>query len=187
MCVDPTGTFWWIIPIIVIPMLLSGCNQSTSDYGAASEYAPTDSTEFNCYAYALGETEWRDVGGNGYIPDSLDVDEIAEMVVEDVTELGRSIRIIESHDAPIARNEYRIALRTSATDYHFMKQHSDGSWSHKPSICKSRLIEGTNPSVVSWDVPTYDTMLWAFTGRVEETGYIENYYNSKTIYFAVTR
>ena len=37
---------------------LSGCSaQSTSDVGAASAYSPSNSTDYNCYAYALGETQ----------------------------------------------------------------------------------------------------------------------------------
>ena len=48
--------------LVACTLLLSGCAAKT-DYGAASPYKPTTSIEYNCYAYALGETEWKFVGG----------------------------------------------------------------------------------------------------------------------------
>ena len=98
------------------------------------------------------------------------------MVLDDAKADGRSMRIIDSYDSPINPNEYRIALRSGEADYHFMLQHSDGSWSHKPSSLPSRLIAGDNPSEIAWDG-------YAKTGRV----ICNNYYNSKTVYFAVTK
>ena len=80
-----------------------------------------------------------------------------------------------------------IALRTGKADYHFMLQHDDGTWSHKPGMAGTRLINGNNPSVVSWDMPIYHRGLYNVFGIVSEIGAIENYYDSDTIYFAVTR
>ena len=51
----------------------------------------------------------------------------------------------------------------------------------------TRLINGNNPSVVSWDMPIYHRGLYNVFGIVSEIGAIENYYDSDTIYFAVTR
>lgn len=68
-----------------------------------------------------------------------------------------------------------------------MVQHNDGTWSHKPGFCGTRLINGANPSVVSWDAPQINSFhLYAF-GIVREIGAISNYYDSKTVYFAVTK
>ena len=156
-------------------LLLSGCAAKT-DYGAASTYKPTTSTKYNCYAYALGETEWKYVGGSPDAVQDFSVANVAQMVLDDAKADGRSMRIIDSYDSPINPNEYRIALRTGEADYHFMLQHSDGSWSHKPSSLPSRLIAGDNPSEIAWDG-------YAKTGRV----ICNNYYNSKTVYFAVTK
>ena len=156
-------------------LLLSGCAAKT-DYGAASTYKPTTSTKYNCYAYALGETEWKYVGGSPDAVQDFSVENVAQMVLDDAKADGRSMRIIDSYDSPINPNEYRIALRTGEADYHFMLQHSDGSWSHKPSSLPSRLIAGDNPSEIAWDG-------YAKTGRV----ICNNYYNSKTVYFAVTK
>lgn len=184
--VDPEGKSWIAVLVVVAicALVLTGCDDSE---GAATPYAPSDSTNYNCYAYALGEDEWKHVGGYEGAVDDYDVNHVADMVLEDVRKDGRSIRIIDSHDSPIEKNEYRIALRTGESDYHFMVQHSDGSWSHKPGICKTRLIDGNNPSVVSWDAPQIDLYAWVYFGIVIEIGYEPNYYDSETIYFAVSR
>ncbi len=155
----------------------------TSGTGSASEYVPSSSENYNCYAYALGETEWMYVGGSPNAVSSFDVDNVASMVMKDVKELGYSIRPIDSYDSLIFSDEYRIALRTGEEDYHFMKQHNDGSWSHKPSFCPTRQITGSNPSVVSWDVPQ---VIYQY-GILMEVGYIYNYYDSHTLYFAVSK
>ena len=109
------------------------------------------------------------------------------MVLLDAKKDGKSMRIIDSYDSPIESNEYRIALRTSKEDYHFMVQHNDGSWSHKPGFCSTRLIDGANPSVISWDAPRVDTVLLYKFGIVKEIGSVPNYYDSRTIYFAVSK
>jgi hypothetical protein len=77
-------------------------------------------------------------------------------------------------------------MRTGDKDYHFMVQHNDGSWSHKPGPCSTRLIDGANPSVISWDAPQISGFLLLF-GVVEEVGVVPNYYDSRTIYFAVSK
>ena len=161
--------------LVACTLLLSGCAAKT-DYGAASPYKPTTSIEYNCYAYALGETEWKFVGGREGAVQDFSVGNVAQMVLDDAKADGRAMRIIDSYDSPINANEYRIALRTGDADYHFMLQHSDGSWSHKPSFLPSRLIAGDNPSEIAWDG-------FAATGEV----ICNNYYNSKTVYFAVTK
>ena len=156
-----------------------------SEIGAASPYIPSKSRDFNCYAYVLGEEHWKNVGGSSNAIDDYDVDKVAEMVLADAQRDGRKIRIIDSYDSPIESYEYRIALRTGVNDYHFMMQHCDGTWSHKPGFCKTRLIYDANPSVASWDAPKISE-LWALLGVIKETDFEPNYYDSKTIYFAVS-
>lgn len=69
------------------------------------------------------------------------VSEIAKQVINDLRQLGRKGRIINSWDSKIKSNEYRIAVRITLNnmvkcigqyDYHFMVQHNDGRWSLKP-------------------------------------------------------
>ena len=123
----------------------------TSGTGSASEYVPSSSKDYNCYAYALGETEWMYVGGSPNAVNNFNVDIVASMVMEDVRKLGFSIRPIDSYDSLIFSDEYRIALRTANNDYHFMLQHNDGTWSHKPSVCPTRPI--ICPALISNDTP----------------------------------
>ena len=54
-------------------------------------------------------------------------------------------------------------------------------------MCSTRLINGDNPSVISWDLPKIDIYSLYVYGVIRETGYVENYYDSRTIYFAVTK
>lgn len=155
--------------------------------GTASLYIFSNSKNFNCYAYALNETQWRNVGGPNFRPSSLDVDYIAEQVLKDVEELGRTIRIIDSYDSPIYSNEYRIALRTGSSDYHFMLQLNNGTWAHKPASFPTRIEDGYNPTLFSWNKPLHNENILQETGKLVEVGYTENYYNSKTIYFSISK
>ena len=188
---DPSGQFWitaLLVTVLITASTLYGCTtQPASDFGAASPYSPSDSVDYNCYAYALGENQWKYVGGTPDAVENYSVDIVAQMVLDDIRKDGRNIRIIDSYDSPIESNEYRIALRTGVADYHFMVQHNDGSWSHKPGFCSTRLIDGDNPSVISWDAPQVVSFLLSNFGIIREVGSIHNYYDSRTIYFAVSK
>lgn len=178
---DPSGQFpfalLWVLHKIWAAL-------DPTPYGAAQEYEPTDSMQYNCFAYALGETEQY------YIEDkpieNINILKATVMTIKRVKSMGRSIRVISSYDSPISDNEYRIALRTGEADYHFMVQHSDGTWSHKPGSLKSRLIDGANPSVVSWDYPNVDMDAFYSTGQIIESGVTPNCYTSLIVYFAIT-
>ena len=185
--VDPEGKSWIAVAIVVVlcALFLTGCQDS--QYGAAAPFTESNSTTQNCLAYALGEDEWMYVGGSPGAVGNYDVDHVAGMLMDDMTESGRSIRPIDSYDSPIEKDEYRIALRTSYDDYHFMVQHSDGTWSHKPGFLKSRRIEGNNPSEVSWDLPQINEVAYYLWGVIIENGCISNYYDSEIRYFAVSR
>ena len=155
--------------------------------GAATPYNPVEAIGVNCYAYVLGENQSRYVGGGVTTVEDYSVDLVAEMVLSDMQKEGRGIRIIDAYDSPIADNEYRIALRTRKDDYHFMMQHSDGTWSHKPGVCSSRLAAGYNPSIITWDSPKINGWKLASYGMVIEEGVNKSYYYGKTVYFAVCK
>jgi len=187
--IDPSGHYFYdaIAELILetIAQVVSECS-GVNGYGAANEYKPSNSTQNNCYGYALGEEKGKCVGGSQGAVTDFDVDKVAKMVIKDVHDMGRSIRPIDSYDSPVTSNEYRIALRTGAEDYHFMVQHSDGSWSHKPGITPTQLIQGKNPSEVSWDAPIIDWSWYETTGHVRITDYVRNYYSSEIVYFAIS-
>jgi len=190
MRVDPTGQCGIIIPVIigigkVLEAIVKATSEDASGTGAASEYKPTSSFAYDCYPYALGETESRDLGEGWFDYNGTNVYIVALVVLVDLWTEGRSARIISSYDSPITSNEYRIALRTGENGYHFMVQHSDGTWSHKPGMLPSRHINGANPSSVSWDIPLIDDDYFMKTGIIKEVGVIPGCYDSTIIYFAI--
>ena len=153
---------------------------ATINFGAAKAYRKNRNVNINCLAYAFGMDYKRDI----IVPDgNYDVSNVASIFVRELGSKGYNIRSIEDYNSPIGDDEYRIAFRTSESDYHFMVQHSDGSWSHKPGFLPSRKIDGENPSEVSWD--QYEgSHLWGII--FYEKVLHENWYNSETLYFAVT-
>ncbi len=48
-----------------------------------------------------------------------------------------------------------MRINESDGEYHFMKQHNDGSWSQKHGALPSQTVNGYNPSVISWDCPGF--------------------------------
>lgn len=60
-----------------------------------------------------------------------------------------------------------MVKRIGQYDYHFMVQHNDGRWSHKPGQMQTILLKkGDNPSFSG---------VWLY------------YYNSRIIYMAITK
>jgi len=155
------------------------------DYGAATAYVPNSDTDTNCVGYALGVDGWLYVGDNN--SPSFCLFTTVLMTITTSISNGHGIRIISSYDSPISSDEYRIALRIGESDYHFMVQHNDGSWSHKPGVCPSRLVTGDDPRAMSWDRPEINERLFYYTGKVEETNVVPNYYDSYTVFFAVRK
>ena len=174
---------------------LSGYESSNVDdtnYGAAQEYVYCDDPNINCLAYVLGESVRRNlwtINGN------FDVYNVGSCLVTELTADGYSIRGIDTYDSAIDMDEYRIALRTTkpiditilgvqiyskSGDFHFMVQHNDGSWSHKPGWAPSMLLNEDNPSDATW--PYYREM----NGKVKQLLFWETY-GSDTLYYAIKR
>ena len=190
---DPTGEFWWVIPVVVIALCLSGCS-SENTVGAAPDYVkigPSDGNRDknpNCYSYVLGDyTMSHDPGDFSMSFTDYSVSSVADAVERDMKALNRGCRRIESYDSPIRSNEYRIALRVSQLeqintpygpipdflgwDYHFMVQTSSGLWAEKRGPAGESILHSSgNPSTLSWD-------------NANTTGF----YTSEIIYFAITR
>ena len=177
--VDSNGSIWWILsPIVIGAATLTGCSSKdySTYYGAANKYVASSSKAYNCYAHALGLRTWTHVGLGKFTKTSFTVKEIANQVIKDLKSMGRKSRIIDNWDSKIKNNEYRIAVRVTLAnmarrigqyDYHFMVQHSNGRWSHKPGQTATILLkEGANPSSKG---------VWSY------------YYNSEIIYMAITR
>ena len=102
--------------------------------------------------------------------------EITDFIIRDMKSLNKPVRIV---DSPLDKNEneYIVAMKTSSivledigvADYHYSVQLSDGTWADKPGQTPSRwnAIDGT---ALTWDL-----------------GYIENYYNTESVYFSVEK
>ena len=172
------------------PPIINGLVYEKGYTGAAKGFVSyfayyTDVNYQNCYTYAVGiDKNLKSPGqialgvGWDFYTGPLSVDAIADIVVAELKELGREGRIIVGPDAPIAKNERRIAVRVgtksfngnNAYDYHFVLQLSDGSWAEKhgdndPSKCTF----GEMSDDVPWDMNDGD-----------------GYYDSKIIYLAIT-
>lgn len=130
----------------------------------------------NCYLYALGEVNKpnpKDDGLYMYYGDSVVT--VANRVLSDATSRGRSIRTISGPTAHISDNEYRFCMRVGNynifdCDYHFWLQTSTGEWCDKGGWYNAATLRGdVNPSNENWNM-----------------GSNPNYYDSDTIYFAIS-
>lgn len=195
--IDPTGTvsiFAIIAFFTTIMTLLTGCSKQDI-YGAAPAYKNISASNGNrdknpnCYAYAIGKYDKSynpgDFSNNYTWKTTYSVNDVADAVISDMKKLGRGARIIKKYNTKINNNEYRIALRVKKTvtyilipgygveldwDYHFMVQTKNGQWAEKHGPGgKTILYEKGNPNTISWD---YDNR--------------KNYYDSETIYLAIT-
>lgn len=103
----------------------------------------------NCYAYALGldipqskinryaYTPGIISNSNIYLPSSEDIDyeDLINNIYLDLKTLDIDFKEIEPTDK-INSNEWKIAIFIAKSygkifDYHFLRQHSDGTWYHK--------------------------------------------------------
>jgi len=168
-----------------------------SDYGAALPYQFVGDINVNCFGYALNVNQYLDLinqNGIDVFPNSSlniteeDVEVIYVPVVMYVTQsLGKSIRLIDDYNSPIFEDEYRIAFRVgnlynvdiSTSDFHFLRQNNNGTWSHKVGESGSNTLVNTyNPNKWSWN-----KFLFTLNNTTQEN--ISYYYDSKIYYFAV--
>ena len=168
-----------------------------SDYGAALPYQFVGDTNVNCFGYALNVNQYLDLinqNGIDVFPNSSlniteeDVEVIYVPVVMYVTQsLGKSIRLIDDYNSPIFEDEYRIAFRVgnlynvdiSTSDFHFLRQNNNVTWSHKVGESGSNTLVNTyNPNKWSWN-----KFLFTLNNMTQEN--ISYYYDSKIYYFAV--
>ncbi len=151
----------------------------TLDYGSAEPYIPVTDPGINCFGYAINVDSWITIDffeACTVIDDSMYYNRVVPAVVQTASSYGMSLRYLNDLSSPIEDYESRIAFRVardsgnSFIDFHFMKQHDDGSWSHKLGIYPSVLFN------TSYDnTPEYDSA-WYYTNV---------YYNTDTIYFAL--
>ena len=184
---DATGQFWitaLVVTAVVAActLVLSGCSAQPS---TPSNYVQENSTDQNCYSYAFDLPHSANPGdysanrNSDYMFKDKNIyspEEITGFIQRDMDALNKSVRVVNSPKDKLD-NEYIVAMKTSTkiipsigfADYHFARQLSDGSWADKPGQTPSRW-NALDGSAITWDL-----------------GNIKNYYNTKTVYFAVVR
>ena len=146
--------------------------------GSAKAYRQVNNININCLGYALERNDMPPLTMS-YGEQVQSVFTRLENLIE--TTMNRNCRQLSGKDDLVhSTREYKIAMRVGPADYHFMVQTNTGGWAHKQGGCNSRNAGMINPSTYDWKAPTaYDSNYNVIAER--------SYYNSETIYFAVTR
>ncbi len=171
--------------------MLSYIRFPSSDVGAAGEYVATPKEledSVNCYGFAIGIAAFLQIGvSSGRLPAKVnDVFIMADSIEADLVALGYKFRRLSGMDAKLYNDEIKIAFRVGIEpykyttvddkvipvyDFHFMVLTKSGQWAHKSGQMPSVLFEqGQNPENISWNYKE-----------------VNNYYNSTTIYFAISK
>jgi len=143
-------------------------------YGNATTYQYLDDSNTNCFGYALDindEIELDENYGNGFWDDEHYKVTFINVLEFKLLLEGYIGRVLGSRLDGINPTERRIAFRIQIHqnggmfDFHFMKEHNNGLWSHKPGILPTTLFTSQlNPDM---------DQIW-------------NNYNSSTLYFAIS-
>lgn len=186
-----------------------------TEYGSAPEYSKVSHMYINCFGYVLGLSATAEIynyDGTKYLfehsilnyEDFVHIIELVKMRIESYYNLPAR-RIYNEH-SPISSSEYRIAFRIGnlanqngilpkfkgdVTDewndsYHFMMQNKYGYWSEKLGSFNSQMFTspGYQPSLSDWNLYLEDRDNTLYP---EEIDYIVNFYDSPTVFFAVTK
>ena len=102
--------------------------------------------DYNCMSYALGVFDKRLIlnafeSSRYYKDNTVDYNHLKNVFLACCKELENkyAVRPLSNPYAELAENERMIAFRIGATDFHFARQNSDGTWTHKPGgnhICE---------------------------------------------------
>lgn len=168
-------------------LLLTGCSSTENNCNSESSTLPPPDS-YNCYGYVM--REYRNIRSG--LSGVYTVEQMFEKVKQDYP--GR-IRRIDGPHSDIASNEYRACVRVGAcwstdpitngpifiNEFHMMRE-DNGVWSHKPgNFDLEYLDKGVTPDDISWDYK----IEYMYRGQ-EYEGIIEDFYDSKIIYFAVS-
>ena len=162
---DPTGTWWWVVPV-VIAIFLSGCESESEPY----------SGQANCYAYALKLENDPNTGKpfkSAPNPGDFSTSDFSHYVLyyspqevyrafdawiqADAKALGYTcFPVSDITDYTPTKGNWLIAVAydtsPSSCDYHFWRQDTNGTWSHKPGAGKIKYVDQSGNTI-------YDPML----------------------------
>lgn len=148
--------------------------------GAASPYRAVGSGEPRCFSYALEVSDNPPFRVSPY--ETVDTFYDYQVYPYITETLGRSCRKLSSQYSPIGSSEYRVAMRIGihtkqegkdeivACDFHFIVQTNSGGWAQKQGTHASEYLGLININNRNWNKNNY-----------------VNFYDSETIYLAVTR
>lgn len=107
--------------------------------------------DYNCYGFAIDRMLYSNPGFYCHIP--IDISKptsaIADLTLADLRALGYTATYTTTRPASLPSYKYMVALRKSATDYHFMK-YSSGSWLHKPGNTNPLKYKYTPANSRAW-------------------------------------
>lgn len=107
--------------------------------------------DYNCYGFALDRMLYGNPGFYCHIP--IDISKptsaIADLTLADLRTLGYTATYTTTRPVSLPSYKHMVALRKSATDYHFMK-YSSGSWLHKPGNTNPLKYKYTPANSRAW-------------------------------------
>ena len=174
--VDSTGQFWlaalaFTSVVAICTFTLSSCSDPSNSFAKAPDLdintAPANT--YDCLGNALN----KQIDSNliGYTQG--DSPNAARECVRDIVGF-RYYRPLDSIDSPIYDYEYRVAVKTSDVDYHFIRETEFG-WYDKPGDLAGSYVK-----------PEYvDGAVWSCTKNIFDEE-VTSYYNTDTKYFAIT-
>jgi len=181
MRADPSGEFWWIIPALVIPILLTGCSSESDSPREDLADAPdldvstAAPSTYNCYGNAIGKQIVTNPTG---YQKGDSTQKTFEAVIND---LGKdNVRRLNSINDPIGDDEFMVALKCGPSDYHFIRL--DGNhWYNKSGTAPGLYIDQSLVVADTWFA------IWMNNGQayMGDPRYGYPYYDDETIFFAI--
>ena len=167
--------------------------ERATQVGGAGAYRQVNSTEVNCFGYALKVDKWIEPNYCYQNPTTLEYNlglYYNRSIEPAILTQGLHVRRLKSGNDYIRPNEYKIVLRCGEQEIpeysysrkrasHFMTQISGGAWAEKIGKLPSENLGYINPSTYSWDY-----ILPNETGTSSKNLY-ENFYDSSPLYMAI--
>ena len=107
----------------------------------------TSPLDYNCYGNAIQKAIKEMPFGYELGDSSV---EVLRAVIRDLGGYG-NVRILASIDSPIAPDEYKVALRCSSDDFHFIRL-TDNGWFNKPGEGFGYYVDESYVSNATWSV-----------------------------------
>ncbi len=191
MALSKSGLLSFITPPSVLnPNMRSNYSPSGQHDVYGSYYSGL--TNFNCYAYAIGQSsagqvDPGDFSTDGYYP-FISITSLVSLVESDLSALGFWSYHQTSKPTSLPDQYFKvICVRKNASGdgYHFMKMNGSlSSWTHKPGQTMILSWRSTSPSTSNY--PTSGTTYWTDEYYVYNYGWYGGTYNNRysgTIYY----